>query len=371
MQITQIRAIPFALSLKQSFKTAHDTTQLRELTLLEITLSNGCIGYGEIQSFLNTAYAPETQMDSRQMLGNLAVGLKSLQWQHPHAVAAYLAGQTQLTFVRAAVEMACWDAYGKTVGKSLATLLGARHRFVPVGKAVGIQADVAATYTEIEKVAQAGYRRVKLKATALDQLPNLQAVQRQFPQMVFSIDLNNALPDTLKSVDCLETLKAQGITLVEEPLVGSPWQRYAELLATGRVPRISLDESINSVGDVSSALRQHAADAFTLKQGKLGGITATQRAITEINQAGQLPWIGGMLSSGLGRFVDVTLAATLPNPIFPADIAATQDGLELDVIYEPIQLTEGRVEVPQKPGLGITVNWTAVKKLQTDVAQIY
>ncbi|SUP52985.1 o-succinylbenzoate synthase [Weissella viridescens] len=69
----------------------------------------------------------------------------------------------------------------------------------------------------------------------------------------------------------------------------------------------------------------------------------------------------GMLSSGLGRFVDVTLAATLPNPIFPADIAATQDGLELDVIYEPIQLIEGRVEVPQKPGVGITVNWTAVK----------
>ncbi|RRG18823.1 o-succinylbenzoate synthase [Weissella viridescens] len=371
MQIAQIRAIPFALPLKQAFKTAHDTTQLRELTLLEVTLSNGCVGYGEIQSFMNTAYAPETQVDSREMLAEVASGLKNFDWQHPSAIATYLAERTSLTFVRAAIEMACWDAYGKTIGTSLAAMLGAQRQSVPVGKAVGIQDDAAATIAEIERLAKTGYQRAKLKLTDPEQLLDLSGLQQRYPQLVFSIDFNNALPDTDASYQMLQRLKNSGITLVEEPLKGSPWQRYAAMLTSGLVPKISLDESINGVADIELALQQHVANAFTLKQGKLGGITATQTAIERINQAGQLPWIGGMLSSGLGRFVDVSLAATLSDPIFPADIATTQDGVIKDIINEPIVLHDGQVEVPQAPGIGVTLNWNAIRQMQVEPEQIY
>lgn len=371
MKINQIKVYPLAMPLNRQFKTAHDQTEVRVLTLLEIELMNGVRGYGEIQSFTNTNYAAESQAMSRAILPELSEALKQLDWDHPHQVAEFLAARTHLSFVRAALEMACWDAFGKVTNQSLATMLGATQTQVPVSVAIGIQTTQRQLEIAIEQALKAGYRRIKLKANSDLSLPDVRRLKQDNPEVIFSVDLNNGLSDTDADIERLIQIQQQGITLVEEPIQGAPWQRYGALKQTGKVPLISLDESINSLVDVKKALELDVADAYTLKQGKLGGITETALAICAIDRADRLPWVGGMLSSGLGRSVDLALAATLKTPMFPADISATTDYVAQDIIYEALVLKHGEMTVPQAAGIGVTMNWHAITHFQQEPVITY
>jgi O-succinylbenzoate synthase len=58
-----------------------------------------------------------------------------------------------------------------------------------------------------------------------------------------------------------------------------------------------------------------------------------------------------MLETGLGRAANVALAA-LPNFTLPGDTSASDRYYAQDVT-EPFVLRDGRLEVPQGPGLGV------------------
>ncbi|MBM7616527.1 O-succinylbenzoate synthase [Weissella uvarum] len=369
MQVKQVTAIPLRLPLKEAFDTAHDRTKVRALTLLEIQLMDGSVGYGEIQSFENTAYAPENQQLSWSVLPQLVQVLKDHAWNHPQQVAALLDESTDYSFAKAGLEMACWDAYGHLKQQSLAQLLGVTRKAIPVGKAIGLQATSAKTEQLIGEAIAQGYQRIKLKMVPELTVPDLNAWDDS--ASLFTIDFNNALPDKPQSTQILATLKQKGITLVEEPLQGANWSSYQTLANQVALPLVSLDESINDVADVERALALDVADAFTLKPGKLGGIGPTLLAQSKITQAGKLPWIGGMLSSGIGRFVDAVLAAKQADPIFPPDSGPTQAYLQADIIVEKLHLQAGQVELPSQPGLGFHIDWSQVQQYQTGPAQIF
>ena len=63
MQIAAITLYPLQLRLKSPFKTAHDVTYERPLILVAVTTTDGITGFGDIQSFIDNSYAPETKAE--------------------------------------------------------------------------------------------------------------------------------------------------------------------------------------------------------------------------------------------------------------------------------------------------------------------
>ena len=105
MRIEQIELRPLMLRLKQPFKTAHDVTYDRPLTLIAMTV-DGVIGYGDVQSFIDHSYASESHAESITEIERLAPMLLGEDFATPADIANWLAEQSTLSFAKAGLEMA-------------------------------------------------------------------------------------------------------------------------------------------------------------------------------------------------------------------------------------------------------------------------
>jgi o-succinylbenzoate synthase len=66
-------------------------------------------------------------------------------------------------------------------------------------------------------------------------------------------------------------------------------------------------------------------------------------------------WCGGMHEYGIGRAHNIALSA-LPNFSIPGDISASDKYYAEDLIDPPVTVGQGKISVPQTPGLGYTPN---------------
>ena len=63
-------------------------------------------------------------------------------------------------------------------------------------------------------------------------------------------------------------------------------------------------------------------------------------------------WCGGMLETGIGRALNLALAA-LPGFTLPGDLSASSRYFARD-LTEPFVLEDGCLRVPSGPGIGVT-----------------
>jgi O-succinylbenzoate synthase len=117
---------------------------------------------------------------------------------------------------------------------------------------------------------------------------------------------------------------------------------------------ICLDESIVSAVSAADAVDLGACRVVNVKPGRVGGYLEARR-IHDVCRARGVPvWCGGMLETGLGRAGNAALAA-LPGFTLPGDLSASARYYERD-LTSPFVLEEGRLRVPQGPGLGVDVD---------------
>ena len=361
MRIERIELRPLMLRLKQPFKTAHDVTYDRPLTLVAMTV-DGVIGYGDVQSFIDHSYASESHAESITEIERLAPILLGEDFATPADIANWLAEQSTLSFAKAGLEMAFYDAYGKATHQSLQQMIGGTASEIAVGIAIGIADTEMALMTSVEKAVDQGYRRIKLKIDSQTDLQMLKMVISQFPHQQFSVDANASWQPA--DFARLQQLETAGIFMIEQPFAIDDWQAHQQAQARLQM-HISLDESLNELADVKRALADQTADAFTIKQAKIGGITAAKTAIELALVAGKLPWLGGMLSSGLGRAVDAALASILGANSIPSDNSQADRYFERDIILDAPVLHAGLLPVPTEPGIGVALDWEAIHALQT------
>lgn len=352
--IKQLTTWPTSLVLKKPFKTAHGTTLARPITLVKLAVYDDVTqqmanGFGEIQAFADYSYTLENQATSQAIVSNVIKPLLTdLDFSSPSHFAAQLAAVLPFgSFAKAGVEMAVWDAVGKLTDQSLQQMIGGINREVPVGVALGMPVTEQAIRTAIQQ----GYCRIKLKIDGQrTDFAALKTLLSKYPTQQFSLDANSSFNP--KTVNRLRQLP-DNVLFIEQPFATNDFVQHAALQKT-LGSALSLDESINSLSDVETAIALHAAEAITIKQGKIGGITAAVQAIALLRDAGLKPWIGGMLSSNLGRAVDLALAS-LPGVSFPGDISASARYFAADITTTDFEVTMGHITVPTASGIGVTL----------------
>jgi O-succinylbenzoate synthase len=220
---------------------------------------------------------------------------------------------------------------------------------VPAGVAVGITGSLDALLGAVDGFVSDGYRRVKLKIEPGWDVVAVRAVRTAFPRLALQVDGNGAY--TVDDAAHLAALDAFDLLLLEQPLPADDLAGHVALARRLATP-LCLDESITSLATARDAVERGACAVVNLKPGRVGGLVEAVRIHDWCHAHGVALWCGGMLETGLGRAVNVALAA-LPGFTLPGDLPASDRWFRPD-LTEPFALVDGHLAVPDAPGLGVT-----------------
>jgi L-alanine-DL-glutamate epimerase-like enolase superfamily enzyme len=245
----------------------------------------------------------------------------------------------------AAIDLALWDRAGRVRGLPLAQLFTDDPApDVRVNASLSAP-DRAGVAEQAAAAVAAGFGCVKLKVGVGDDAGRVAAARAAAgPELELRLDANGAW-DVEQAVATIDALAPAGLELVEEPVHGL---RLVREVRERVAVRIAIDETAGEHG----ALGAGVADAVCLKVSRCGGISGLIAAAALVRAAGAEPYVASTYDGPLGIAAGVHAAAALASrgPV-PACGLAT---LELfDAIDNPLPAREGRIAVPQGPGLGV------------------
>ena len=270
-------------------------------------------------------------------------------------------------YAKAAIDMACYDAAGKTLGVSAADLLGGRLRpGIEVTHSLGIM-DLDCCYAEAEQAVAEGARTLKCK-TGLDPDRDVTLVRelrrRLGPDVKIRVDGNEGYASVHEAIATTRRQEEFGLLLCEQPVAGAA--NMARVAARVDSP-VMADESAWTVQDILELDRLDAAACFSCYVTKPGGLYRARQQAETASALGMPCDIGGSIETGIGNAANLALGVCLPNAtlpsVCPVSRPAGSDGPAIagiyytdDLITEPFRFADGVVMAPQGPGLGIEVD---------------
>lgn len=367
MRLESVELLRLKMPLVRSFRTSFGVQTERDVLVLVAHTDDGITGYGECVALADPVYNEEYVDAAEQVLTRYLIpAVMSI----PDLTAAHVAGLTDgfvgHRMAKAALELAVLDAQLRAVDMSMADYLGGVRDTVEVGVSVGITDTVEELVDIVGGYRADGYRRVKLKIQPGFDLAPVAAVRDAFgDDLALQVDANTAYgPADLAH---LAQLDAFGMLLIEQPFGHDAIDLHAELARRCTTP-ICLDESLTSARSTAHAIRVRACSVANIKAARMGGYLEARRTHDVATALDTPVWCGGMLETGLGRAANLALAA-LPGFTLPGDISASNRYYAED-ITEPFELVDGRIAVPQGPGLGVIVRAEVLREVTTSRQEI-
>jgi o-succinylbenzoate synthase len=358
LESVELRRI--ALKLVAPFETSFGVQTERDILLVRAITDRG-EGWGECVAGEEPTYSSE-YVDGAQhvLIHHLLPRLLARPQLDAAGVAAVLYPIHGHKMAKAAIEMAVLDAELRARGESFAHFFGAVRKAVDCGVSVGIHKTIPELLDTVGGYLEQGYRRIKLKIKPGWDVEPVRAVRDRFGNVPLQVDANTAYG--VSDAGHLAELDPYGMLLIEQPLPEDQVLAHAQLARKVRTP-ICLDESITSAQTAADAISLGACRIINVKPGRVGGYLEA-RKIHDLCAARGVPvWMGGMLETGIGRAGNVAMAA-LPNFTLPGDTSASDRYYKRD-ITEPFVLRDGRLAVPQGPGLGVSIDMEYLESITT------
>ncbi len=321
---------PFAIS--KGVKT-HQPTLLVSLGFGRIT------GFGEAPAITYYDISVEKMIADieakRRMIEGFSFTHPDRYWHYLHHLLP------DNPFLVAALDIAAWDVYGQLKRQPLYALWNTNPADAPL-------TDYTIGIDSIEKMAakleEKPWPIYKIKLGTKADLPIMEALRKR-SQAIFRVDANGGW--TLEeALELLPALQQLNVELVEQPLAKDNWEGMKRLYEKSPIPLIA-DESCVHENDVQKC--RGFFHGVNIKLTKCSGITPALRMLTEAKALGLKTMLGCMNESTVGSAALAHLAPQADyldadGPLLLQEDPAT--GLHYD---------EGRILLPQYPGLGISL----------------
>jgi D-galactarolactone cycloisomerase len=364
-RIVSLIAHPLRAVLPSPQRTSQGDWTSIEIVVVEVETETGIVGYGECLArrgaiayarFIEDVFAPllkgENPLDRRRL------------WRKMRSV---LTGRTggMLVEAIAGVDIALWDIAGKAAGLSVAKLLGGmgRTEIDAYASSINWHSDAIAE-EEVARALAAGFKQIKVKIGA----PVAEAIERigfvrrlAGGQIGLSADANWAY-DVDDAIRVGRVLADLDYTWFEEPI--RPEDRRGYRMLRDKLPiRLAAGESDFSAVDALDLLEDRSLGLIQPDVARSGGITETWR-IAELAQsfnvayAPHVGWSGAVCVAA-----SLQLAAAAENCIaFECMVYANplREALLKTPVGDPVTMADGRIPIPNEPGLGIEIDPAAL-----------
>jgi L-Ala-D/L-Glu epimerase len=366
MKITQLEAIPFKIPYSKTLRFASGEVHAAEHVLVRVHTDDGLVGvaeapprpftYGETQAGIVAVI--------QQIFTPQVVGLTLLERE---VVGARLARTVGNPAAKAAVDMAIWDALGRTLELPVSELLGGFTDRMRVAHMLGFD-EPAAMVGEAERMRETyGVGTFKIKVgrrpVSLDTAV-VRALRERFGNAVeLYVDGNRGWTAS-ESLQAMNEMADLGLLFAEElcpadDVLGRRW-----LVGQLGVPFIA-DESVPTPADVTREVLAGAATAISIKTARTG-FTGSQRVHHLAEGLGIEVLMGNQIDGQLGTACTVAFGAAYHLTSRRAGELSNFLDMSDDLLAEPLQIRDGVLCVQPGPGLGVEIDPDKLAHYRTD-----
>lgn len=320
--------------LKETFSIAYGNYSHRDALIVSLK-SRNCIGFGECTAI---DYYHISLEDFVADLQRVQSKIESQNTIHPKEFYVFLLQLDLPSFLRSALDCAYWDLYGKLKNKSFFELNSIALNQLPESS---ITISVDDIDNQIMKIQQSEWAKFKVKCNHFDQESILKLLQLDYD---IALDSNGSFTQE----NCLwlqENELTSRFSYLEQPMK-TGIENYT-ILKLNAFANWMADEDCQDVLTLPQ-LKEHY-QSINIKLVKCGGLTPALEMIQHARNLGFKVMIGCMTESTVGISAGSVLA--------PLCDFADLDGANLvaNDIARGSQIVNGKIQISEQPGLGISI----------------
>lgn len=329
---------PYELRLRHSFNLAR--SQRTTTPDVQVQLEyDGIVGYGE-------ASMPPYLGESVESVTKFLSSLDLAQFADPfriediHAYMDSIADANRAA--KASVDIALHDLLGKIMGQPWYKIWGLNPDNTPnTSFTISYDADPAEMKAKIDETAP--FKVVKVKMGVGHDKETVEAL-RQHSDVAICVDANQGWTDKNHALEMCNWLAERNCLFVEQPMPKEMIDETAWLRERSPLPLIA-DEFLQRLPDVARAAG--AYDGINIKLMKSTGMHEAYQMATLARAMGMKVMLGCMTETSCA----VTAAAQLSPMVDWADL----DGnlLIANDRFDGIKIVDGKVTIPDRPGIGV------------------
>lgn len=372
MKIVDLKIHTLKSPLAEPFAFSQGWVRQRSATLVEVITDEGLSGWGE--AFAQGLEPPEiAAVVIDKALRPLVVGADPLDmevlWHRMYQMTRDYGRKGSILAAISAIDIALWDIAGKFHGQPVYKLLGGAFRTQVQPYATGFyrlqgQGEADRLADEALRHLNSGFSlmKVKLGFGVDDDIAVMQRIGQALQGKAVSlmIDTNHAY-GRAEALRLGRALDGFGLRWYEEPVVPEDIDGYVEMRAKLTMP-IAGGENEHSLFGFRHLLAAGALDIAQPDLGSCGGISAGRHIVALAHAHGVQvnPHVWG---SAVAQAASLQLIAAIPTTHH--SLFAQQPVLEYDqsahpfrrqLVAQPIEMIDGWVQIPDRPGLGIEIN---------------
>ncbi len=153
------------------------------------------------------------------------------------------------------------------------------------------------------------------------------------------------------------------LILIEQPVAADDYEGLQQIRSVSRCP-ISVDESIQKAGDTDAILNADAADIFSIKISKKGGLANSQTIAAKVSNAGKQVLMNSMIELGITQAASLHLGCTLDNLVDCGHAYMSTLRMADDITDFSDWINHGMARLPDVPGLGVNVSAEKIRQYQ-------
>ena len=358
MTITQVAIDVLRVPVARPYVAGGRTVDANWHVLARLTTEGGVEGIGYIvypRPDLMTAIGHAARELGQHLIG-MSVMEPEAAWDRLARLGDWAGPGGLLHCAIAPLDIALWDAYGKTVGQPLHRLLGGFRDRVPTYGSDNLWFSL--TPDELAASARRhvenGFTAVKLRI-GREPTAELEAARVRAVREAVGPDVN-IMVDATESWTLVQARRAgrvlqdAGISWLEDPVHHWDVAGLAQLRRELDVP-VTAGEHLYHLDAFRTLLEARAVDVVILDLARVGGITPW-RKIAGLAQASRIPVCGHVVPE-----IQIHLLCATPNAHLVEYVPRSAD-----ILTAMPRVEKGELLAPSGPGLGIELDAAAVKR---------
>ena len=349
--------------MEESYDPDQKTKRLFELNMkvTEIEVHDITLEYCDWTSYqLDHYYGPIYRTVYVAHTENGLVGLGESREREPEEVIDQYVGSNPFDWIGDETSLglgtAMYDLMGKAAGVPVYKLFGQKHRsWVPVGSWT-VSTHPRRMAAAVTTYADQGYTWMKFHLSPFENvLDQTEAMQEVAPKgFRIHYDFTNHgtddhMPELLEKISTYEIADC-----FEDPLPGADLDGYFELRQRSRLPIVLHHYPMEATYEVY----RRPADAYMLGYMKIGD--AMRRA--GLFAATDTPFMMQNVGGHITRAMTAHMMAAFPSANF--HLLCDAETWKSDVVKERLEPINGFLRVPEKPGLGVSLDRDELERLE-------